>query len=149
MKGVELMWVSCLEMATNQQTTKYTFMHVKLLRTVEYGGGTLLYSSTSSDFTDLGNEIKFECSTWRGNTAIFGAGINIATHTWDTLKRGLLPLPVFIDCTFESNYVINNYVNSIDEHHLEGKAAFITIGVDVKFKKEIPLFSITLALHCM
>ena len=117
---------------TNNQIYFYACEIVE--NSAEYGGGTLLYSSTSSDFTDLGNEIKFECSTWRGNTAIFGAGINIATHTWDTLKRGLLPLPVFIDCTFESNYVINNYVNSIDEHHLEGKAAFITIGVDVKFK---------------
>ena len=109
----------------------------------EYGGGTLLYSSTSSDFTDLGNEIKFERSTWRENTAIFGAGINIATHTWDTLRRGLLPSPVFSDCTFESNYIMNNYVKSSDRHHLEGKAAFITIGVDVKFEGNTIFFNNT------
>lgn len=96
----------------------------------EYGGGALVYSSSALNFE---NEIGFENCMWTKNRAVFGAAVNLGTHTWDTLKRGYLPTPVFIDCSFT--------LNSVDKHlfishndSVEGKGTFVAVGMDVFFR---------------
>ena len=99
----------------------------------EFGGGLFLYSSSSVNYTNLNNVVSFENCEWRQNRARFGAGINVATNIWDTLKKGYLPSPRFKNCLFESNFIDSNF--DIAFHHgIEGKGMFVAVGVDIQFE---------------
>ena len=99
----------------------------------EFGGGLFLYSSSSVNYTNLDNVMSFENCEWRQNRARFGAGIDVATNIWDTLKKGYLPSPRFKNCFFESNFIDGNFGHHT-MHKVEGKGMFIAVGTDIQFK---------------
>ncbi len=99
----------------------------------DYGGGILLYYSTSSDYANLENNVKFDSCTWKENNAKFGSAANIATHTWDTLNRGYLPSPVFKDSTFEHNRATRGEM-LLGKSSAIGKGAFMAVGIDIQFE---------------
>ncbi len=99
----------------------------------DYGGGILLYYSTSSDYIILENNVKFDSCTWKENKAKFGSAVNIATHTWDSLKRGYLPSPVFKDSTFEDNIASRGEM-LLGKSSIIGKGTFMAVGIDIEFE---------------
>ena len=108
--------------------------------TADYGGGTLIYSSPSIDYTDLENEVSFDTCRWVGNGAGSSAAVGVATHVWDVLKRGFLPTPSFKDCLFESN-IIDNNLNFSLHRNIEGKGTFVAVGMDIRFEGTLRFIS--------
>ena len=106
--------------------------------TANFGGGVVFFSSQRcKSCPDLNNTIQFLNCTWRSNTAYYGAAINIEPPIWNTPSTGLLPVPLFQNCTFISNQVIDEEMYKCDEFCVQsehGKGAFLATGYTIQFK---------------
>lgn len=82
------------------------------------GGGTCLVSSRETDISkiedQLNNNINFTGCNWRRNKAELGSAMDIAPGVWNVLGNGILPFPLFRDCTFEDNYIMLDQVPLYD-----------------------------------
>ena len=103
-----------------------------------FGGGVVFYSSQRcKSCPDLNNTIQFLNCTWNSNTAHYGAAINIEPPIWNTPSTGLLPVPVFQNCRFISNCVIDEEMSKCAEFCVQsehGKGAFLSTGYTIQFK---------------
>lgn len=72
------------------------------------------------------------------NRARYGSAIDVSPHWWDRLSNGLLPIPLFIDCQFKSNQVIqhSNYSEPYVQYQT-GKGAFLASEFYIHFKGNI------------
>ncbi len=76
------------------------------------GGAVEVFSSHMSEDTTLNaNTISFSNCSWMNNTAEIGSAILLAPEAWNTLTDGYLPTPVFHNCTFTENKVVNTGSN--------------------------------------
>ena len=104
-----------------------------------FGGGVAFYSNQRcKSCPDLNNTIQFIGCRWESNTAHYGTAVNIEPPIWNTPSTGLLPVPVFQNCTFISNRVIDeeksvvNCTNCVQSKG--GKGAFLVTGYNIQFK---------------
>ena len=114
-----------------------TFKNCKFVRNhaVKYGGGVALFASRGLHHTALSNNMIFEDCSWVENWALAGAAVDISPHVWDTFGNGLLPTPMFIDCSFESNYIRPNLEGSDSgvQPYLVGMGTFLVDTFNVQF----------------
>ena len=110
--------------------------------TANFGGGLEFFSSQQlcKSCPDLNNTVHFLNCTWRSNTAHYGAAVNIDPPIWKMPSTGLLPVPVFQNCTFISNQVIDNKKFMCKElcvQNEHGKGAFMATGYNIQFKGKL------------
>ena len=98
----------------------------------KYGGGVAIFASRSLHHSALSNSIIFENCSWVENSALAAAAVDISPHVWDTLGNGLLPTPVFIDCSFKSNY-IKPSLDPGAEQYFVGMGTFLVDTFNVHF----------------
>ena len=103
-----------------------------------YGGGLTIYSTRSKLHKALKNDFEFHNCTWMSNRAEYGSAVDISPHSWDILSYGLLPVPLFTDCQFTSNEVIQylNYSQPYAQYET-GKGAFLASELYIRFKGKI------------
>lgn len=73
------------------------------------GGGTSIFVTKRISTTQFENSIRFLYCTWTENISPLGSAVYISPGLWDYTLQGFLPVPVFFDCTFEFNSVIQTY----------------------------------------
>ena len=110
--------------------------------TAHFGGGITFYSNQRcKSCPDLNNKIQFLNCTWRNNTAHYGAAVNIEPPIWNTLSTGLLPVPLFQNCRFISNWVTDNEKSVVNctncVQSKSGKGAFLSTGYNIQFKGKL------------
>ena len=101
-----------------------------------FGGGTLLYSSYALR-TDINNSFNLTDCLWQKNSANYGAAIDLSAKlsVHDYPPQGILPIPVFEDCIF----IMNKVVNNIDKNNVGivrtsvGKGTFISTAMSAHF----------------
>ena len=71
------------------------------------GGGTAIFAAKATNTSSL-STIEFSNCNWTENESAMGAAVFIAPAIWDYTKEGYLPVPMFSDCRFESNSVVQN-----------------------------------------
>ena len=103
-----------------------------------FGGGTLLFSSYAFR-RDINNSFYFIDCLWKNNSANFGAAVDLTSKLTvrDHPPQGILPIPVFTNCTFQMNKVVN-----MDDRKGIGKGTFISTDMSAHFKGR------TLFDHC-
>ena len=115
-----------------------TFQHCNFTNnTAEHGGGVEFYSSQVKEiYCNLNNTIVFLNCTWKQNKARYGSAVDVSPHVWDTLSTGFLPVPVFENCVFSSNWVIKHKLNGSNywKQFKIGKGAFLAVGHRILFK---------------
>ena len=96
----------------------------------DFGGGTLLFSSYAFR-KDVNNSFYLIDCVWKNNSAIFGAAVDLTSRL--TVRshppQGILPIPVFTNCTFEMNKVVNT-----DDSKGIGKGTFISTDMSARFE---------------
>ena len=94
-----------------------------------FGGGTLLFSSYAFR-SDINNSFHLSNSVWQNNTANFGAAVDLTSElsVHNHPPQGILPVPMFINCTFKMNKVVN-----IDGGTSIGKGTFISTDMSASF----------------
>ena len=109
--------------------------------TANFGGGIVFFSSQRcKSCPDLNNTIQFLNCVWRSNTAHYGAAINIEPPIWNTPSTGLLPVPVFENCSFISNQVTDKKSFTCTEYCVQrehGRGAFLATGYSIQFKGKL------------
>ena len=70
------------------------------------GGGTGIYAAKDTSSPSSLSNITFVSCNWRENTSPIGSAVSITPGIWDYTSQGFLPVPQFINCTFESNKAI-------------------------------------------
>ena len=66
------------------------------------GGGTTI-TSAKNENASFANAILFSNCSWIENESAMGAAVYITPAVWDYTKMGFPTVPVFRDCTFQSN----------------------------------------------
>ena len=109
--------------------------------TANFGGGIVFFSSQRcKSCPDLNNTIQFLNCVWRSNTAHYGSAINIEPPIWNTPSTGLLPVPVFENCSFISNQVTDKKSFTCTEYCVQrehGRGAFLATGYSIQFKGKL------------
>ena len=78
----------------------------------KWGGAMDFFSSRLSDEHQITNYIKFTSCSWIENSAETAAAINLSPEAWSSLSDGYLPVPVFEDCEFTGNRILNGQLDS-------------------------------------
>ena len=105
--------------------------------TAEFGGGMVFYSNQRYKSSDLNNKLQFLDCEWSYNTAHYGAAVDIEPP-WNMSSTGL-PVPVFQNCRFISNWVIDEKMSKCINFELclqtkNGKGTFVAIGYSIQFR---------------
>ena len=103
--------------------------------TAEFGGGVVFYSNQRYPTSaDLNNKIQFLDCAWSSNTAHYGAAVDIEPPIWDMHSTGL-PVPVFRNCRFISNWVIDEKMSKCELclQTKNGKGTFAATGYSIQF----------------
>jgi predicted outer membrane repeat protein len=95
----------------------------------DFGGGTLLFSSYAFR-KDINNSFYLIGCLWKKNSAIFGAAVDLTSKltVHSHPPHGILPIPVFTNCNFEMNRIVN-----IDGRRGIGKGTFISTDMSAHF----------------
>ena len=108
----------------------------------KFGGGVVFLSSPRcKSCPDLNNTVQFLDCTWESNMANYGAAVNMEPSIGNTPSTGLLPVPVFQNCRFISNWVTDekksvvNCTNCVQSK--SGKGAFMATGYKIQFKGKL------------
>lgn len=88
------------------------------------GGAVEIFSSHTS--VDTTNNISFSNCSWVANTAEIGSAVMLTTEAWNSLTDGYLPTPVFNNCTFAENTVVNT---SLSDNNLDLLMSSTSSGV--------------------
>ena len=96
----------------------------------DFGGGTLLFSSYAFQ-RDINNSFYLTGCLWKNNSASFGAAVDLISRltVHSQPPQGILPIPLFTNCTFEMNKIINT-----DSSNSIGKGTFISTDMSAHFK---------------
>lgn len=97
-----------------------------------FGGGTLLFSSYAFH-KNINNSFTLIDCLWKNNSANFGAAIDLTSKltVHNHPPQGILPIPVFSNCTFVRNKVI---INETGNYNILGKGTFISTDMSAHFK---------------
>lgn len=71
-----------------------------------YGGGVSVHALHSEFKTKSGELIHFKNCNWLENFGKYSPAVDISPFRFDQLKKGLLPIPKFTDCSFVNNVLI-------------------------------------------
>ncbi len=83
-------------------------LHTKFINnTAKWGGAVEFFSSRTRNAEQVTNTVNFTNCTWSNNSAVIAPAIDLAPEAWSTLTDGYLPVPVFEDCLFLENYLID------------------------------------------
>ena len=101
-----------------------------------YAGGVSVFASKGYHNAVLQNHIDFDNCLWIGNKATSSAAVHVSPDTWDLKGNGLLPIPIFTDCTFVSNEVeaLMNYQARGVEQSIMGAGVFLVDDFTTKFQ---------------
>ena len=117
------------------QNNSIIFQHCNFTNnTARFGGGVELYSTQAKE--NSSNTILFLNCIWKRNKAQHGSAVDIS-NVWDTLSTGFLPVPVFENCTFVSNWVTHKNVIDGSEDYTQSKigvGALLAVGYKVQFR---------------
>ena len=99
-----------------------------------FGGGTLLFSSYAFR-TNINNTFYLIDCLWKNNSANFGAAVDLTSKltVHNHPPQGILPIPMFTNCTFQMNKVINS-VDEVSNYNI-GKGTFISTDMSAHFKE--------------
>ena len=107
----------------------------------KFGGGVVFFSSQRcKSCPDSNNTIQFINCVWRSNIAHYGAAINIEPPIWNTPSTGLLPVPVFENCSFITNRVTDKKTFTCTEYCVQsehGRGAFLATGYSIQCKGKL------------
>ena len=104
------------------------------------GGGMTIRSSVfiSSNFQEVNNTLHFIECTWTQNEAQFGSALDITTYEFNTYRAGFLPEPVFTDCLFTLNRIVDNCTrNSAPVTCRAGQGTVLITRFTLHFNKNI------------
>ena len=93
----------------------------------EFGGGVIIFSgqSTSGDYL---NGAEFHNCSWIENSAKFGSAVDVTADSWEVKTNTFLPEPLFADCKFVRNFVLNQTSTKGLNNFFIGKGAFQSKG---------------------
>lgn len=94
-------------------TFKITDTHFKN-NSAMVGGGVTFFSSSSNTAMNPNNSVSFDNCSWNLNNASSGAAVMIINLAFLPTTNDILPEPLFINCTFESNRIKSL---SVDNEH--------------------------------
>ena len=116
------------------QNNSIIFQHCNFTNnTAKFGGGVELYSTQAKE--NCSNTIVFLNCIWKQNNARYGSAVDVS-NVWNTLSTGFLPVPVFENCTFVSNWVIDKHVISKDYTRSKiGIGALLAVGFRIQFRR--------------
>ena len=116
------------------QNNSIIFQHCNFTNnTAKFGGGVELYSTQAKE--NCSNTIVFLNCIWKQNKARYGSAVDVS-NVWNTLSTGFLPVPVFENCTFVSNWVIDKHVISKDYTRSKiGIGALLAVGYKIQFRR--------------
>ena len=93
----------------------------------EFGGGAIIFSGQSTSGNYL-NEAEFHNCTWIENSAKFGSAVDVTADSWEVKTNTFLPEPLFKDCYFIRNFVLNQTSAKGLNNFFVGKGAFQSNG---------------------
>ena len=101
-----------------------------------YAGGVAVFASKGYHNAVLQNHIDFHNCLWIGNKATSSAAVHVSPDTWEHKGNGLLPIPVFTDCTFTSNEVeaLMTYQARGVDQSIIGAGVFLVDTFTTKFQ---------------
>ena len=100
--------------------------------TAEQGGGVYLYAAPTN--YNNNNTFEFHKCLWNNNKAHYGAAVKINPYTSRKfITDGILPKPVFQDCTFIHNHVthMNRYLKMTYQIRHHGKGILLTNKISI------------------
>ena len=100
--------------------------------TAEQGGGVYLYAAPTN-YNNI-NTFEFHKCLWNNNKAHYGAAVKINPYTSRKfITDGILPKPVFQDCTFIHNHVthMNRYLKMTYQIRHHGKGILLTNKISI------------------
>ena len=81
------------------------------------GGGVIIFASKENVCPYTYGKIEFIKGYWTKNTSPMGAAVFMTPGIWDYTHEGCLPVPRFVNCTFENNSALESqpsYVKRIN-----------------------------------
>ena len=93
----------------------------------QIGGGTVVVLTKGAGHGI--STVQFERCNWTCNSSPLGAAVFISPGIWDYPEDGVLPVPKFTDCTFESNigfHIMKPMHNGMSETLLGCGALFLS-----------------------
>ena len=106
--------------------------------TAKFGGGVEFYSSQVKEiYSNLNNTILFLNCAWRQNKARYGSAVDMSLVE-SFLSTGFLPVPVFKNCNFTSNWVLYKYnCSKCWTQSKVGKGAVVAVGYRVQVRGKL------------
>ena len=107
------------------------------------GGGFAIVSSRETEVSNiqnqLDNEIRFTSCNWRNNMAELGSAIDISPGVWNVLGNGILPVPIFENCTFKHNYIMKDrtLIHKEIEQITSGVGTMVITNFAVRFLRSM------------
>ena len=96
------------------------------------GGGTGILVAKRGNSSYV-SSITFSNSQWANNTAPVGAAVYASPGTWDFMTQGILPSPLFQNCSFFNNSAFYQFFQNQNGLNLSSP------GYGAVFSTEIPL----------
>ena len=118
------------------QNNSIIFQHCTFTNnTAKFGGGIEFYSSQVKElYSNLNNTILFLNCTWRQNKARYGSAVDMSPLK-SFLSTCFLPVPVFENCTFVSNWVLYKYgCSKCSKQSKVGKGTVLAVGYRVQVR---------------
>ena len=100
------------------------------------GGGMSIFATKEFSNSKEKSSIIFSDCSWTNNTSPVGAAVHISPGVWDTGTEGFLPVPLFSNCSFESNsahQILSSLSTGVITSSL-GNGAFFTDEWRVRFE---------------
>lgn len=104
-----------------------------------FGGGICL-SSTKTPQRDKNARVLFDNCTMTNNTAQYGSAITILPNAKNLHTQGYLPMPIFKNSTFKSNFATKKkrlpYVNNYSSQYMRGAGVLYCFDHHITFRNE-------------
>lgn len=120
-------------------TGNYVYVHDSTFsnNTAHYGGGTVVFTVHSSIPQHGAELIVFYNNTWEYNYGMYSPALDISTFRSDQYNTGYLPIPVFIDCSFNNNAVHLTHVGGNPNTTYDSSGAVVFTSSTVYFEGTI------------
>ena len=112
---------------------KFVFSDVLMSHNrADFGGGVVVYCGHST-VGNLNNEAEFHNCTWIENSAKFGSAVDVTADSWEVKTNTFLVEPLFKDCYFIRNFVLNEFIDNDPNNIQIGEGAFKSSRFLIKF----------------
>ncbi len=101
-----------------------------------YAGGMSIYASRGLDNAALHNTIEMEDCVFAEQISRTASAVDVAPSAWKILGGGLMPIPVFTNCTFVSNKLREEHTKlgeGVSQSN-GGVGTFVVSSFSVKFQ---------------